>query len=111
MTGDAALAVVGGELSKQTRQSDLVARVGGDEFAVLLVDVAAGLVPEALSRLQQGLRAAMAARQWPVSFSIGALTFMEPPASPEEALHAADELMYSVKRTGKNALRHETRER
>jgi GGDEF domain-containing protein len=76
---------------------------------VLLVEVAVSLVPEALDRLQQGLRAAMAARQWPVSFSIGAITFTSPPPSPDEVLRAADEVMYVVKRGSKNAVRHETR--
>lgn len=107
--GDVALSVVGKELIGQTRRSDLVARVGGDEFAVLLVDVAAGLVPDALDRLQTGLLAAMSAARWPVTFSIGAVTFSSTPDSPEAALHAADQVMYAVKRGSKNAIRHKTR--
>ena len=109
VTGDTALAAVAGALVRHTRKNDLVARVGGDEFAVLLVDVTTGQVQEALARLRQGLLDAMSARQWLVTFSIGAVTFNGQSVTPEQALHAADELMYTVKRSGKNAVRHETR--
>ena len=42
---------------------------------------------------------------WDVSFSIGAVTFVEFPSSAADAVHAADELMYAVKQAGKNGAR------
>jgi len=44
---------------------------------------------------------------WPVTFSIGAVTFLTPPESVPEMIHRADEIMYSVKQSGKNRLRQE----
>lgn len=107
VTGDAALTRIAGTLSAHTRRNDLVGRVGGDEFAILLTEVSVGGVPDALARLQHALVGVSGAEQWPVSFSLGAVTFERPPDSAAAAVHAADELMYSVKRTGKNSVRHE----
>ena len=42
-----------------------------------------------------------------VSFSIGAATFLTPPRSLDDMLARADQLMYDVKRDGKNAARIE----
>lgn len=42
----------------------------------------------------------------PVTFSIGAATYLEPPHAIDEAVQQADKLMYSVKRSGKNRLLH-----
>ena len=46
----------------------------------------------------------VARRQWPVTFSVGVAMFRQPPRSMEEALCAADALMYQVKRTGKQGV-------
>lgn len=47
----------------------------------------------------------MRKNDWPVTFSIGMVTYNEPPASVDEMIKAADTLMYSVKETTKNAVR------
>jgi GGDEF domain-containing protein len=39
-----------------------------------------------------------------VGFSVGAVTFTEPPASARHVLRSADRVMYQVKRHGKNAI-------
>ena len=44
-----------------------------------------------------------------MTFSVGALTYLSELPSADEILHSADELMYEVKRNGKNNLRHEAR--
>ena len=106
-TGDTALAAVARELTARTRTNDLVARVGGDEFAVLLNEVDANLVPDAVTRLRQGLLDAMTASGWPITFSIGAVTFVTPPESAEAAIRAADAVMYRVKHSTRNAIEHE----
>ena len=48
----------------------------------------------------------MSARNWPVSFSIGAVTYPTTPPGVEEVIKKADMLMYEVKRSGKNRLLH-----
>jgi len=49
----------------------------------------------------------MAQNGWPVSFSIGMVTFQALPKTVDEAVGAADALMYRVKRSGKRGVLHE----
>lgn len=44
------------------------------------------------------------AGRWPVTFSIGVVTFESVPESAEEMIRLADELMYAVKQSGKNRI-------
>jgi GGDEF domain-containing protein len=39
---------------------------------------------------------------WPISFSIGVVSFDSPPSNLDEAIKIADTLMYQVKKSGKN---------
>jgi diguanylate cyclase (GGDEF)-like protein len=41
---------------------------------------------------------------WPVTFSIGVVTFQHPPESVEEIIGAADKAMYAAKKSGKGQL-------
>jgi len=49
----------------------------------------------------------MQKNKWPATFSIGAVTFINPPASLE-IIEKADRLMYFVKNNGKNRFEHRT---
>src|SRR5262249_52745954 len=49
----------------------------------------------------------MAAQGWEVTASVGAATFLRPPADVDVMIHRADALMYAVKRRGKNRFEHE----
>lgn len=44
---------------------------------------------------------------WPVTCSIGAVTFLAPPVSVDEIIKHADDMMYSVKNAGKNGIRRQ----
>jgi diguanylate cyclase (GGDEF)-like protein len=44
--------------------------------------------------------------RWPVSFSIGVMTFIRSPSSVEELIRKADALMYAAKREGKNRVKY-----
>jgi diguanylate cyclase (GGDEF)-like protein len=103
--GDALLVSVAQTLRGATRAIDQVARLGGDEFGLLLPETGAGDAEALLARLQRSLRAAMARHGWDVGFSIGAATFLAPPASADELLARADELMYAAKREAKGSVR------
>jgi diguanylate cyclase (GGDEF)-like protein len=101
--GDDVLQCIGTTMKKVTRVIDVVARIGGDEFAMLLpgADVEAG------KTVAERLRATVAA-QCNVSdiatLSIGIAAFLQPPESAESLIVAADRLMYEAKGNGKNRI-------
>lgn len=101
--GDEVLREVAQALQGAVRDVDFVARVGGDEFAVLLSETDSAGAQVAVGRLQERLSKEMARRGRPVTFSVGAATFSAGLSSLEEALREADRLMYSAKTCGKNA--------
>jgi len=104
-TGDQVLQAIARLLSGGLRRTDLVARLGGDEFAVLLSDTGETEARDALHKLHSHLLGEMATRGWPVGCSIGAICCSDPQfGSVHELVHQADELMYRVKRGGKNRL-------
>lgn len=99
------LQTVAGVIQKNLRAIDLVARLGGDEFVVFLSETGDASAQKIIDKLRKLLSEAMEKNGWPVTFSIGEATFTNPPASPDEMLKRADELMYSVKNSGKNGLK------
>lgn len=105
VVGDEVLREVGQALQGAVRDLDFVARVGGDEFVVLLAETDAAGARVAVRRLQDLLSGEMARHSRSVTFSIGAATFVTGLGSVEEALREADSLMYSAKTSGKNAAR------
>ncbi len=102
--GDLALQEVASVLQRSTRTSDLIARMGGDEFAVLLTDTDVATTNLTLERIRTGLAQTMAERKWTLTASIGAVCFSKAPASLEQAVRSADALMFRVKSAGKNRL-------
>lgn len=84
------------------RASDHLARLGGDEFAILLPDTSATQAREALARLHERLSVHAAGLPVPLTFSMGAVTFVSVPGSVDSMLHEADVLMYEAKAQGKN---------
>jgi diguanylate cyclase (GGDEF)-like protein len=105
--GDAVLSAVATTLESCVRETDFVARHGGDEFVVLLPETGADGAGALLGRLQGALAGAMAEHGWAVTFSIGAVTFQTPPRSERVLLRICDDRMYQAKRAGKNRVHHE----
>lgn len=97
--GDAALIHVGRLLASGVRQSDCVARFGGDEFAVLLehADISeAGETATRLVDLIAGTEFRHDSMVIPLSAAIG-IALIEPGDQPETVLNRADRAMYEVK--------------
>jgi diguanylate cyclase (GGDEF)-like protein len=104
--GDQLLIEVARCLRKNTRSYDLTARVGGDEFVCLFPRTAWKEAKSLLKKLQRALNGIMEAGKWPVTFSIGALSFDRPVGNSQEMLRLVDALMYTVKKSTKNAVVH-----
>ena len=106
--GDDVLRSIASELKSQLRSTDIIARIGGDEFALLLPSTRQLEAEVVLSKVRPSLLEAMKRRNWPVTFSMGAVTCMAPPYSAEQLINMADELMYEVKNSTKNDVRFVT---
>ena len=102
--GDEVLRTVATHAKAQLRKTDVIARVGGDEFVVLLPEADQDASRAIVSRIQRALSDEMRRSQLRVTFSIGVLTCHSPELTPDELVTKADELMYSVKRRGKNGV-------
>ena len=103
-TGDEFLIAVARRFRKSVRPVDVVARIGGDEFAVLVrgfsMDAELGTIAERLIACVADTGEQM--RIGCVSASIGIASFPQPVEDHRHLLAAADETMYQVKRNGKN---------
>jgi len=102
--GDRALAETAQILRTSFRESDIAARIGGDEFAVMPAAVGDATIRQVTERLQNNIASANAAsgRKYDLSISFGFAYYdPEQPCSVEELLHQGDRMMYEHKK-GKN---------
>jgi diguanylate cyclase (GGDEF)-like protein len=103
-TGNSALAIVAGTLKNSVRLTDIVARFGGDEFAVLLPETEQEAARAIAERAQENMVREMNANHWPLTFSVGLSTCQDELCTADELIQVADDLMYKVKRSGKNGI-------
>ncbi|MEW5786800.1 MAG: diguanylate cyclase [Pseudomonadota bacterium] len=107
-TGDLVLAEVGRRLASLSRASDTAARVGGDEFALLLsnvdrCDLAIRIARKLLVSLNQPVQTPDGPQQ--VGASVGISLFPRDGTDLAELMQKADEAMYLAKRSGRNHIR------
>lgn len=101
--GDAALQEVAERLSAHVRESDIVGRMGGDEFAVILVQADAETARAKAAALVQAIEAEpMRFGDWsaPIHLSFG-VEEISPDTAPEAVVAMADAAMYAHKRARK----------
>ncbi len=106
--GDAMLIRVAGEVGALVRRNEIIARIGGDEFAVLLPDAAeddAARLAERVIRAISQIPFRFEGQNLRLTTSLGIALYPQHGANAEELIAHADAAMYQAKEAGKNAWR------
>jgi len=103
--GDLVLKATAGRIEGGIRETDTVARIGGDEFVIILsslpeIAIAERVARNLIGQVSRPLRVERAEIE--VSASIGIALYPEHGHSAEELIHSADRAMYRIKHQGKN---------
>ena len=102
--GDHVLLEVSHMMRSVVRSTDTVARIGGDEFAILMPEIGASPARAVIERERGELARLRTVDGEPVLCSIGLVTFDRPPTSLNELVAAGDELLYLAKESGKDRI-------
>ncbi len=102
LEGDLVLARVGRLLEQKCRQSNVVARYGGDEFVILMPETSVEQAQSLAERLRIWLEGDPMLEQMKVTGSFGVASFPAHGLKAEEILDAADTAMYMAKHAGGN---------
>jgi diguanylate cyclase (GGDEF)-like protein len=106
--GDLVLSEVAGRLRATARASDTVARIGGDEFTVLMPDVSSREQAETVAgKLVEAFRKPLevGGRMIKITASIGVAVTTDHDVDPDMLVEYADRAMYEVKRGGRDGYR------
>ncbi|HEY0307369.1 MAG TPA: GGDEF domain-containing protein [Acidobacteriaceae bacterium] len=104
-SGDSVLIAIGGLLKESIRGSDIAARLGGEEFVLLLFNMDRTAAHGLIERLRQVVASTQfgsgALKQRKITMSFGVVEF-NPGDTLENTLRQADEMLYVAKRSGRN---------
>jgi diguanylate cyclase (GGDEF)-like protein len=106
--GDELLRKIAHALKSSLRDSDLIARMGGDEFAILMPETDRNAAEFALTRAFESITAIVQAKAGSlpgIGITIGAIVFLTPPESLDAAVSEADKAMYEGKQAGKGTIK------
>lgn len=100
--GDEALCAFSAILREHCSAGDLAARVGGEEFAVVLFDTDLGGAQDTVDRIARALAKWSLDRPTTLTTSAGIAMLGSDSSSPSEMLMAADRALYAAKHAGRN---------
>jgi diguanylate cyclase (GGDEF)-like protein len=106
--GDELLKAVVVCLKENLRRTDVVARMGGDEFTIFFPATEQSAVKLVMQKLMDQLRLLNERNNWPTTISIGVITSLDSNCDLETTISLADKLMYEVKNSGKNDVTYMT---
>ena len=100
--GDIAIKAIGKVLKRNARSIDIPARIGGEEFNLLLpgIDSKGGMI--AAERIRAAIESEKLEKIGKITASIGVATYIEHTKSIDELLEMADQAMYRAKINGRN---------
>jgi diguanylate cyclase (GGDEF)-like protein len=98
--GDGVLRFAAAALRGALRATDLIARLGRDEFIVLLPETQPAAGRLVLEKLRAGLADLRAAGDRPLVISLGGVTFLNQPGGVDEIIRATDERIADARATG-----------
>jgi diguanylate cyclase (GGDEF)-like protein len=104
--GDRILASIGRVLTGAFRASDVVARIAGDEFALLLPETSGEGAQVVASKLRERLTAAVAETGHTMTFSVAIVGFEDGGLSLDAMLQQADAAMLDAKKEGPGGTRY-----
>jgi diguanylate cyclase (GGDEF)-like protein len=105
-TGDRVLRILVNTVHTNIRSTDIFARIGGDEFVLLLSETGFEQAAPVIAKIETLIIARLNAARLPVTLSTGAITFLRPPTTVDDLLKKTDSVMYTVKKAGKNRIKH-----
>jgi len=105
-TGDSILQSVGEIIKENLRKTDIVARMGGDEFVILLPGTGVEDSKGVANKIKNKITELASKEKWPLTVTMGVATFLKPPMSVDEMISKADDLMYQAKDSGKNTTKY-----
>ncbi len=106
--GDRVLQAVAATFLQSVRSTDVVARMGGDEFVILLPNTDIDDAKFLFDNLRKKLLECTRLNDWAIGFSIGVIAYTKLPGNIDDMIGRADALMYRVKQSGKNNILYET---
>ena len=100
--GDLAIKTIADILKSNARSIDVPARIGGEEFDVLLPGISSDGAMVAAERIRKSIESQEIETIGHITGSLGVATFLEHTSNVEELLELTDQAMYNSKRNGRN---------